>query len=235
MKFSWLLFFMLFIGNAAYAQILMGLMFASKDKLDSDVVKMGLQVGANVSSLSHTEDGRASLGLLLGFYTDIKLNERWYLHTGAFPINKMGIGDLNPYALDEPDLNDVLQRAKLRRRLTYLGMPFLMHYEFSPSWRAGLGPQFQVLLSAKDEFYKEQDKNELLYKKDLLEEAHRLDYGLSLHAGYFLKQGEGLYLQLRYYLGLRDVMKNLPDTQANRSLQFIVGIPIKGAKPVEKN
>lgn len=227
--------FLFCMGNAAQAQLLMGLLFVGKDKVNSDIVKMGVQVGGSFSQLSHLGDGAMSPGLLVGFYTDIKLNDRWYLHSGAFPISRMGVKNLTLYALDDPDLNTVLQGAKLRRRLAYLGMPFLLHYQPSSSWRVGLGPQLQVLINAKDEFYQEQDQNELLYKKDILDETHRLDYGLSLHAGYFLRKGEGLYLQLRYYLGLRDVMKVIPDSQANRSIQLIVGIPIKSAEQIEED
>lgn len=234
MKCIFLVISLFCIAHSSQAQLLMGLLFAGRNKLDSDVVKMGIQVGGNFSNLSHLDEGKTQLGLLLGFYTEIKLNDHLVLNTGAFPLSKMGMRDLPLYPLEDEMLNQLLSEAQLKRNLSYLGMPFLLNYQINESWRAGLGPQLQLLLNAKDDFYQSEAADELLYRHDISEDVRKIDYGISMHAGYYLKHGEGLYLQLRYYLGIRDVMKNIADTQANQSLQMILGIPIKSTQDKEK-
>ncbi|MEM9675316.1 MAG: porin family protein [Bacteroidota bacterium] len=215
------------------AQLLMGLMFAGKDKLDPDVVQMGFQVGGNVSNLTQFDEGSFNLGLLIGFYTDIKISDNLFLHTGGFPVSQFGAGAISPYSLEDESLDELLAESTVRRRLNYLGLPFMLHYKFNEKWRAGLGPQLHILLSAKDFFYREDGDNELLYSNNISDDVRALDYGLMLHTGYFLKQGKGVYLQLRYYLGFRDVIDTVPEYQANRSFQFIVGIPIRNAEDLE--
>ena len=223
----------LFGSITVQAQLLMGLMFAGKDKLDPDVVQMGFQIGGNVSNLTQFNDGAYNLGLLIGFYTDIKIKDKLFLHTGGFPVSQFGAGNISPYSLGDETLDELLEESKVRRRLTYLGLPLMLHYKFNDRWRAGLGPQLQILLSAKDFFYQKEGDNELLYSNSISSDVRKLDYGLMLHTGYFLKQGKGVYLQLRYYLGFRDVIDAEPDYQANRSFQFIVGIPIRSAAALE--
>jgi hypothetical protein len=215
------------------AQLLMGLMFAGKDKLDPDVVQMGLQLGGNVSNFTQFDEGSYNLGLLIGFYTDIKIKDRLFLHTGGFPVSQFGSGGISPYSLEDNNLDELLEESTVRRRLNYLGLPFMLHYKFNEKWRAGLGPQLHILLSAKDFFYREEGDNELLYSNNIYDDVRRVDYGLTFHTGYFLKQGKGLYLQLRYYIGFRDVIEAIPDYQANNSFQFIFGIPIRSAKDLE--
>jgi len=215
------------------AQLLMGLMFAGKDKLDPDVVQMGFQIGGNVSNLTQFDEGSYNLGLLIGFYTDIKIKDNLFLHTGGFPVSQFGAGSISPYSLGDENLDELLDESTVRRRLNYLGLPFMLHYKFNEKWRAGLGPQLHILLSAKDFFYREAGDNELLYSNNISDDVRRTDYGLAFHTGYFLKQGKGVYLQLRYYLGFRDVIEAVPDYQANSSFQFIFGIPIRGAKELE--
>jgi len=84
-------------------------------------------------------------------------------------------------------------------KLDYLLLLIAAQYEVAQGLSLEAGPQFGVLLSAKDEFNIAGETGE----EDVKDQTKGLDVGVSGGVGYTFDMG--LYLKARYYLGLTEV------------------------------
>ena len=139
----------------------------------------------------------------------------------------MGAKDLSPYLIDNPQLDSLLESSDVERKLRYFNVPVLLKYRFKNHFSIEVGPQFGLLSKAFDEFKADIIAEEdLTYKRDIIEEYHRIDFGLTAGAGYKLLNGTGMNIGIRYYYGLTDITKTDSPTNMNRSFYAYVGIPI---------
>ena len=227
-----------FAGTTAKSQILITLLLG--DKLNSDKLEFGLDGGLNLSDIQGLASGRDAGRFNIGFYFDFKLkNPAWMVHTGIIVKSTMGSKEVDVYDLGDPDLNAAFVGGSVDRRLSYFNLPVLMKYRFKNNFTAEAGPMFGVMNKSVDEFTNEvKDKEDLKYRLKIRDRYHPIDAGLMVGLGYRLLAGNGMNLGVRYYLGLIDITvdDSIP-SQFNRSVYFVVGIPIGAGKksPKEKN
>lgn len=235
MKKGLLLLIAFFFISSAHSQVLISLIFG--DKLNSPFLEFGMEGGVNFSTISNQESGGTNAGFNLGFYFDIrsKKNPAWMINTGVIVKSPMGANDIPVYALNDVNLDNTFEGGSVNREIRYFNVPILIKYQFKNNIYLKGGPQLGLLASAFDQFIKEIDHEDVVYKKNIRDKIHVIDAGIALGAGYHLNVGNGLNLTVQYYFGLVPLMKgdSSPD-QYNRSLYVNAGIPIGKAKAARK-
>ncbi|HRI79440.1 MAG TPA: porin family protein [Cyclobacteriaceae bacterium] len=228
----------IFIASQIYipakSQVLISLVLG--DKLNSGKVEFGLDRGLNLSDQSGLKQSDLLSSFNLGFYFDIKLKkEPWMIHTGVIVKSNMGAGNLPVYSLGQSDLDNTFAGGSVDRKLNYFNVPILLKYNFRNHFYAEAGPQLGLLYKAYDEFTNTVQGNEVTYRREIRDEFHRLDAGMTAGIGYRLMKGNGMNLGVRYYYGLVDVViDNTGSPMANRSLYVVIGIPIGVGKARER-
>jgi hypothetical protein len=228
MKMKILMFVFLLFSYTASSQILISLLLG--DKLNNGKMEFGLDGGLNMSSIDGLDQSKNAPGFNLGFYFGIKLcksNPAWLIHTGVIVKSPMGATDLPVYSLNNANLDTSFADGSVVRKLRYFNVPVMIKYKIKNLYLEG-GPQFGLLNRATDEFKTQvKDKDDLTYKLNVRKNFHPIDAGLIMGAGYRLQKGNGMNIGIRYYYGFTDIVKEASaQKQYNRSLYFVVGIPI---------
>jgi hypothetical protein len=228
------IFLFVLVVNTVNGQVLISLILG--DELNSDKIEFGLDGGANFSSMPGVTGASATTGFFLGFYFDIKTKSAWYIRTGVIVKSPLGSEGIQPYSLNDPDLDNAFAGGEVQRSLRYFNVPFAMKRIFKNNLYADAGIQLGLLYKAFDEFsQKVNEPDDLNYKLSIKNQFHPLDAGLVAGLGYRLMKGNGMNISAHYYLGLVDI--TIDDTGAdtyNRCLYLGVGIPIGKGKAREK-
>jgi len=221
----------LLLVSTAQSQIIISLLLG--DKLNSDNLEFGLEGGFNRSWLSGIDEAKGMHNFHLGFYFDIRIKNNWFLNTGVRVKSNSGAKNLNPYSLDDPELDSVFIDGNVTRKIGYFYVPIHIKYRISKQFFGNLGFQAGLRHESKDYFRNTYfDKDDTEFKFDIRDEIKRLDFGLSGGVGYKFK-GTGMNLGITYYYGLVDVSKRDDLDSKNSSLYLYVDIPI-GAGYKEK-
>src|SRR4051812_14156587 len=133
-----------------HSQVLIALLFG--DKLNSGNLEFGLTGGLNVSKISNFYNTKARGGLNLGLYFNIKLNDRWYIHSEAVPKFPTGATKLKPYSLNDANLDSLLSTGDVTRKIKNITVPLLIRYRIKNKFFAEAGPQIGLRTKAKDFF-----------------------------------------------------------------------------------
>jgi len=227
--------FTFFCASSLQSQVLISLIFG--DKLNSEFLEFGLEGGVNFSTISNMGSSATNPGFNLGFYFDFKSrkNPAWMINTGVIVKSPMGAKDIPLYSLNDENLDNTFAGGNVNREIRYFNVPILIKYQFKNRFYLKAGPQLGLLAKAFDEFKKEVDKDDVVYKKNIRDQIHVIDAGLAFGAGYHLNVGNGLNITVQYYYGLVTVMKgDGPNNQYNRSLYITAGIPIGKGKAAQK-
>jgi len=234
MKKGLLLLIALFRFAPAHSQVLISLIFG--DKLNSPFLEFGLEGGANFSTISGLETSGTEPGFNLGFYFDFrsKKNPAWMINTGVIVKSPMGAHGLPVYSLNDENLDNTFAGGSVNREIRYFNVPILIKYQFKNRIYLKTGPQFGLLAKAFDEFKKEVNKDDVVYKKNIRDQIRVIDAGVALGAGYHMNVGNGLNVTVQYYYGLVPVMKGDGPNVYNRSLYLTAGIPIGKGKAAQR-
>jgi hypothetical protein len=230
-----LIFIFLLSGYSGHSQVLISLLLG--DVLNTGKVEFGLDGGLNLSTISGVDHGNYSPDFNLGFYFDIKMkNPSWLFHTGVIVKSAMGIDNLPVYSLNDEALDNAFTGGSVDRKLKYFNVPFMMKYKLSKSFYVEGGPMLALRTKCFDTFKnKVKESDDLTYKLEISDNYHRIDAGLIGGVGYRLMGGNGMNLGVRYYMGLMDILIDNPGSaQYNRSIYFVVGIPIGAGKAKKK-
>jgi len=230
-----LIFTISLCSYAANSQVLISILLG--DKLNTGKIEFGLDGGINLANVSGLDQGKNANFFNLGFYFDFKMkNPSWLFHTGVIVKSTMGIENLPVYSLQNDTLDAAFSEGSVNRKLNYFNVPFMMKYKISKNIFVEAGPMVGLRTKGFDTFnQKVIDKNDLSYTLDISDNYHRIDAGMMAGAGYRLLGGNGMNLGVRYYQGLID--SSIDDSgpnQYNRSLYFVVGIPIGAGKAAKK-
>lgn len=222
------------MSSVCYSQVLISLVFG--DKLNSDKLEFGLDGGLNWSNISNLEGSDYNRGFNLGFYFDIKMSKKLFLHTGVIVKSPMGSEGLNPYELGNANLDTLYANGNVSRELRYFNVPILLKYKFYDQLYIEVGPQLGLLNKAYDEFNVDvYDEDDLIFTNNTRDQYNRIDAGVTFGLGYRLMGGNGMNIGVRYYYGMVDIVKDNPGSkQLNSSFYIFAGIPIGDEKP-EKN
>lgn len=221
---------------SARSQVVISLLFGKK--LNSENIKFGLDGGVSWTNLSGLEASENHTGINLGLYFDIRLKENssWYLHTGLMVKSPLGADGLAPYSLDDATLDSLYMEGVVDRKLKYLNVPILLRYKLKDRFYIEAGPNFGVLVKAKDVFYESvSEDKDLSYEKNIYKECNWFDAGGMVGIGIQLMKGNGMDLGVRYYFGLTDIIKDNPsDPQHNQVYYLYASIPIGAGEKSHK-
>ncbi len=219
-------FFVLFLVNMANAQVLIALLFG--DKLASEKFEMGIRLTENFASLTNITDSKTRASLGFGLYGTFKMNEKFSLQPELLFRSPMGAKGISPILTGDPNLDSLLVDADVTTQLTYISIPVLAKYSFRPNVSFGVGPQFGILTGATNKYVAEVfEADDLEFNDNVKSQFQSFDFGLVFNLEYKLQRKKGINVNLRYYLGLTDTIKNNPgDAVKNSVIQIAVGIPM---------
>jgi len=236
MKKTLILAAFLFISYSASSQVLISLLLG--DVLNSEKIEFGLDGGVNFANISNLETSKYLPIFNLGFYFDIKLKDQLMLHTGVLVKSNQGANKLNPYSLDNPDLDELFAEGYVTRKINNFSVPILLKYRFAGRFHIEAGPMLALRTKGYDEFKTTViDGDDLTYKLDISDNYKRIDAGIMCGAGIKLykKIPKSSQLGVRYYYGLVDpLIDNTGDSQNFSSLYLYISIPIGVHKAEEK-
>jgi hypothetical protein len=217
----------------ANAQVLISLLFG--DKLNSEKLEFGLDGGFNFSNMSDFQNSSALPSFNLGFYFDIQLKNQWYLNTGVLVKSNVGADKLGEQEVAILDPVTIFSDSGTYSQETqYFHVPLTIKYRFKNHFYLHAGPQVALRTKAHLIFDGEKDNKTVEIKTDNRDLFTRLEGGILTGVGYKLKQGKGMNLELKYFLGLTDVLKDDGVTSRNRSFYLAVGIPIGRGKALSE-
>ncbi len=121
------------------------------------------------------------------------------------------------------------------RKLGYFAIPVLLKYgALGRQLHLGVGPQIGFLLSANDKF-QGVINNQITVDEDIEEGLNSTDAGVVFNLSYKFRPSYGTGINVRYYLGLTDIIKDNPgDAVYNRVLSIFVSLAI-GDDPSESD
>ena len=222
------LFFFFFsaFGIVASSQVLIALVFG--DKLNTPNLEFGINVGANLSSLSGIENAKYRTDIAVGTYFTWKTNDRFYIQPEFFVRFPGGAKKMSPYQLDDIGLDSILNNSTIERKMSYFSLPIYVKYRVWKQLRVSVGPQFSLMSGSTDRFTKTVgDETDLLVSKNSLDLVNRFDVGISGGLSYKLKNGKGMNLEARFYYGFIDNDNEYAGSSSkNQIISLLVGIPI---------
>jgi len=219
-------FFVLFLVNMANAQVLIAILFG--DKLASEKFELGIRLVGNFAGLTNITDSKTRRGLGFGLYGTIKMSEKFSLQPELLFRSPMGAKGISPVLTGDPNLDLLIVDADVTTQLTYISIPVLAKYSFRENVSFGIGPQFGILTSAKNKYVAEVfEADDLVFNDNVKSQFQSFDVGLVFNLEFKLQRKKGINVNLRYYLGLTDTIKNNPgDAVKNSVIQIAVGIPM---------
>ena len=218
------------IGNS---QVLITLLFG--DKLNSDGVEFGLSLGENFSNLSGIESSSSAATFNLGMFFNIKLKDKLWFHPEILLKSSYGANDITAYSIGNTELDNIHSQSKVERRLSYINIPLLMKYRTTGGFGIEAGPQVSLLRKAKDKFKTSiQEDDDLQFENDIKDGIKTLDFGLAIGISQKLEKRKGVTLNLRYYYGLSDIVKDNSGESINNSGLLLSAHIMIGKKDVEE-
>jgi len=181
----------------------------------------GIKAGMNVSSLS-TEEGLSDQGSKIGFYGGLFMNAPLSEQFSIQPeLIYSQYGDKYDYV---NPLND--QRYSYSRNLDYIALPVMFQYNATPSFYLEAGPEFGLLVSAKNKAKNESQNDVIDTSGNYKDNLNNFNVGVGLGAGYYFTPNIGI--TARYTAGLTDINKSENnDGDAVRNNVFQVGLAYK--------
>lgn len=227
-KFFLILSFMVF-STAAFSQVLITLLLG--DKLNSDKLKFGLEGGMNWATISGLETSESARFFNLGFYFDIHLKNQWRLYTGTLVKANLGVDKLTTADLELLKGNIYGTKGNYKQISNIFLVPIFLKYDFKNDIYLEAGPQLGLNYKDFIEFTSNENGTESRIRQYNDDMFHKIDGGFALGCGYTFLKGKGVTIGAKYYHGLTEVYKGLPDTR-NRSFNLKANIRI-GAKKAE--
>ena len=181
--------------------------------------QFGIKAGMNVSSLSSDaalSDQKSKIGFNAGVFMNAPLAENFSIQPELM-YSQMG---------DKGTTTILGTTYSSARNLDYITVPVMFQYKASPSLYLEAGPEFGVLVSAKNKLKNESNGNTLAESDNYKDNLNGFNAGIGLGAGYYFTPNVGL--TARYVAGLTDIFKdgqNAGDSVKNNVFQ--VGLAYK--------
>lgn len=191
-------------------------------------VKFGAKVGLNISNLSgDVEDTKSLIGAHLGGFAEISISEKFAIQPELLFSMQ---GAKSEYSESDVDYS---YSEESKTKLNYLNVPILAKYYVAEKFALLAGPQFGILMSAKEDY----EFSETLSGTsdsgsesiDAKEFYKSLALSFNLGASYSIT--ENFFVDARYNLGLSSIAKDYTDEFGdstslkinNNVFQFSVG------------
>lgn len=178
---------------------------------------IGPKAGVNFSSLSNVAKGEMLPGFYLGAVSELKILEKFSFQP-EIVYSSQGIKNIY-----SETLNGVTANHHNHDKLEYIHVPLLAKYYVTKGFSLELGPQLGVLLNATNKDEVTVNGVETKEQRDFKSEVNSFDFGLA--AGLACDISRGLFVNVRYNLGLTNVGKTEQyyDGSKNRVMQVGVG------------
>lgn len=208
----------LVLGLAVTASSLAFAQTTKTTNSSSSDVRFGVKAGMNVSSLSNDEtldDQKSKIGFNAGVFATIPV-------AASFNIQPEVIYSQYGSKADYTVLGDKYSSST---NLDYVTVPVMFQYNFVPNFYVEAGPEFGLMVSAKNKVKNESNGNSSTtdnYKDNL----NTFNFGIGLGAGYYFTDNIGI--TARYVAGITDVAKDRPsNSDAVKNNVFQVGLAYK--------
>ncbi len=201
------------------------------DKVASENFYFSLKLGTNYSNLNGIDNTNGKFGYNFGLMANIKLSEKWFLVPEFAALSGKGAKDIQYIPSGIPELDNLMGNPDASSmNLNYIDVPVILNYVVSEKFWLGTGPQFSFNTSAKNEYdINLQAGDELDYFQESQLEWNTFDFGWAFELTYNLwdiRGGKGLNVNLRYTLGITDIIKDNPgDAVTNSVFQLSFSFP----------
>lgn len=209
-------------------KILFSAIFLATGFVNAQEIKFGAKVGLNISNFSgEVTDAKSLIGGQIGGFTEIAISDKFAIMPEL--IFSMQGAKTNYF---ESDVNYSYSEAS-KTKLNYLNIPVLAKYNVNEKFSILAGPQFGILISAKEDF----DVSETIsgvtdsYSESVDVKDLYKTLSLSLNIGASYSITEKIFVDARYNLGLSSIAKDFTDEFGdnysadikNNVIQFSVG------------
>jgi len=223
---------LLFAAQMGQSQVLISLLLG--DKLNSDKIEFGLDMGYNYSKMSGFKSGTPLSTFNIGFYFDFKLKDQLYLNTGVLVKSNVGLSNLREEDVAFLDPATIyLDSGSYEQKTSYFHVPISIKYRFKNHFYISAGPQVALRTKASLIFDSEKDNKKVQVKTDNRDLFTRLELAAIMGVGYKLRKGTGMNIGLKYFYGLTNIFMDDNFNSKNSSFYLTVGIPIGREKAGE--
>ncbi len=181
--------------------------------------QFGVKAGMNVSSLSSDaslSDQKSKIGFNAGVFMNAPLAENFSIQPELM-YSQMG---------DKGTTTILGTEYSSARNHDYITLPVMFQYNATPSFYLEAGPEFGLLVSAKNKLKNESNGNTLAESSNYKDDLNGFNVGVGLGAGYYFTPNVGL--TARYVAGLTDIAKDRPSgSDSVKNNVFQVGLAYK--------
>ncbi|KJJ37419.1 porin family protein [Aequorivita vladivostokensis] len=165
----------------------------------SQELRIGAKAGVNFASVggdfTDNYDGRTSFHI--GGLVEIPISEKFSIQP---ELLYSGQGAKSEY---DNSFGDSLVIGKEKLKLDYINIPIMAKYYIIEGLSVEAGPQFGILVSAKNEYEESGFRGEISGEEDVKDFYNTLDIGFGLGTSYRLNNG--VFFSGRYVIGLTDI------------------------------
>ncbi|MCW4452707.1 PorT family protein [Kaistella sp. BT6-1-3] len=181
--------------------------------------QFGIKAGMNVSSLSTEEgldDQKSKIGFNAGVFMNAPLAENFSIQPELL-YSQYG---------DKANATIAGNEYSYSRKLDYVTLPVMFQYNATPSFYLEAGPEFGLLVSAKNKVKNETSGQTISESDNYKDDLNGFNFGLGLGAGYYFTPNVGL--TARYVAGFTDIYKDGQNSgDAVKNNVFQVGLAYK--------
>ncbi len=187
--------------------------------------QFGVKAGMNVSSMSKDE-GLSDQGSKIGFNAGVFMNAPIAENFSIQPeLLFSQYGEKYDYTVPATVVTPET-RYSGATHLDYVTVPVMFQYNVIPNLYLEAGPEFGLLINAKDKYKNETTGETISESGDFKDDLNTFNFGLGLGAGYYFTENIGL--TARYVAGFTDIAKDRPSgSDAVKNNVFQVGLAYK--------
>ena len=169
--------------------------------------QFGVKAGMNVSSMSKDE-GLSDQGSKIGFNAGVFMNAPIAENFSIQPeLLFSQYGEKYDYTVPATVVTPET-RYSGATHLDYVTVPVMFQYNVIPNLYLEAGPEFGLLINAKDKYKNETTGETISESGDFKDDLNTFNFGLGLGAGYYFTENIGL--TARYVAGFTDIAKDRP-------------------------
>lgn len=182
--------------------------------------QFGIKAGMNVSSLStdsQLSDQGSKIGFNAGLFMNAPLAENFSIQPELL-YSQMG---------DKYDQTIAGTTYARSRHIDYVTLPVMFQYNATPNFYLEAGPEFGLMVNAKNKFTNESENNTITESGDYKDRLNNFNFGVGLGAGYYFTPQIGL--TARYVAGFTDIYNsdNNGSDDSVKNNVFQVGLAYK--------
>ena len=186
----------------------------AKPTTSSSSVRFGVKAGMNVSSLSKDEgldDQKSKIGFNAGVFASIPVAESFTIQPEVL---------YSQYGSKAESAN-----YSYSTNLDFITVPVMLQYNFVPNFYVEAGPEFGLMVSAKNKI-KNESNGASATSDNYKDGLNTFNFGVGIGAGYYFTDNIGV--TARYVAGVTDYAKDRPsNSDAVRNNTFQVGLAYK--------